>query len=253
MKADPKIDRLLLRYYNGEMSEQEVSQLMDNVKQDLRYQNLMNLYEEFELAFKNPEELEVYMQMLKIDEQSKKRRLSMRLNLKIAATAIILIGVSSYLYFYFNTSRLTNDQIFEKYYLAYSPPDIYRSDNISIEQTFASASHLYSISDYSKALPYFEKLLAADSLNSSLLLYSGVCSTEMNNYHDAISRFNKIISIGDPAYIESAKWYLGLCLLKTGDLSHARSIFQSLSKTKGHYQGISIELLENLTNIKPQQ
>ena len=43
MKADPKIDRLLLQYFNGELSEPEIRQLMDNVKHDLQYQNLMNL------------------------------------------------------------------------------------------------------------------------------------------------------------------------------------------------------------------
>ena len=103
----------------------------------------------------------------------------------------------------------------------------------------------YLSKNYTKAEPVFTNLRKINKNIPEVLLFSGLNEMGLNNYPAAISTFNELLAREDQ-FVPEAQWYLGLCYLKTGEESKARTLLASLSETEGIYMKKAQAVLKRL-------
>jgi hypothetical protein len=145
---------------------------------------------------------------------------------KIAASLIILIGISYFIYA--NLSKTSS----LKTYMIEDPGFKVWMCGTSSRVDLLNGMNYYRHKNYTEALPYFSKLTD----NDTALYYSGISSIQLNQLADAESFFNKIPS--QSVYKNKSVYYLSLCYIfnhkeKEGlDLLNATRFTDVMFKTK---------------------
>ena len=67
----------------------------------------------------------------------------------------------------------------------------------------------------------------------------------LKNFKGAVLTFNDLLSHG-VKFVPEARWYLGLCYIKTGEISKAKDLLLTLSETKGIYKNKAQLILKTL-------
>ena len=104
---------------------------------------------------------------------------------------------------------------------------------------------LYLSKEYANAELVFSNLRKMNKKLSEVLLFSGLNQMGLDNYTAAITSFTDLLS-REEQYVPEAQWYLGLCYIKTGELSKAHSLLVTLSQTEGIYKNKAQLILKNL-------
>ena len=55
-----------------------------------------------------------------------------------------------------------------------------------------------------------------------------------------------IITNNDNLFIEQAKWYLGMCYLKTENTDKAEDVFNEIVKEESYYKDVAVKVLKDL-------
>lgn len=146
----------------------------------------------------------------------------------IAAAAIASLVLFSYLFL----KDPSPQQLYAQYYDAYSVSISTRDNTDSLGLQLALASQYYNQEEFSKAYEILREVPDLSS-NARLLLMSGVCHLELNQFTEAINAFSTIEKINDPVYKYHSIWYKAMTHLKAGDLEKAKAELQQLSQAPG--------------------
>ena len=106
------------------------------------------------------------------------------------------------------------------------------------------AFQAYEQGEYQKAAAMFSTLLK-EKEEPGVLLLLGNCNLILGNVEEAKQNFTTLNSDFDELDIQ-AKWFLGLCYLKSGDVEKARTMLTELGQTEISYADKAKELLEKL-------
>jgi TolA-binding protein len=115
------------------------------------------------------------------------------------------------------------------------------------QEAFRTAMQNYSKEDYAKAIPGLRAAVKASPQNPSFNFYLGACYLLTGQTDPAIVSFRKTISLGNPAYSESAHFYLAKAYLKKKDVSAAEEELHKTVQLHGSRETEAEEILRELS------
>ncbi len=161
------------------------------------------------------------------------------------AAAIALLIVAIFLLKPFNQHISTE----ELYAANFSIPaeNIITRDQIEIDSDLMNAINAYNSGDFKNAIPYFDKYLQKDSSNIGAQFYHAISLLADNHSVAGIAKLNNLLERKeDSIYHISAKWYLGLGYLQSGDEQNAKIIFESIADSSSSYSLKATKILNSL-------
>lgn len=157
----------------------------------------------------------------------------------VAASVTILIIVGSFLLSNLNNS--SSEQIFEKYYSSENAIFMTRSDATVLDDNLNDALEKYQNKEYADAI----NLLTINETNVAKY-YLGLSYMETDQFVKAKASFQNILDSPDNLFIEQAKWYKGLCLLKLDETEAATELFTSILSDDSLYNEDVTDILRML-------
>lgn len=188
-------------------------------------------------------------QKLSIIEMKKRSAYKMRRtilkSIRYAAiiAGVILVTSAAYLILRPGSSP---DTLYLKYYAKYESPGTARSAAASENALMEKAISFYSSKDYEKAILYLEQVIESGGQDMKSVFMHGMANMEVKNYPVATGSFNRVIEHNDNLYLEDAAWYLGLCYMKTDNISKAVSQFNEIAASGSRYSKQAARLARRL-------
>ena len=170
------------------------------------------------------------------------RRISRKLVFQLAAAVFVL----SLLLFKALTPTYSGESLYKSYYEPLETNSFQlRGSMDDVNNRLQQGVDLYLSKDYGKAELVFGNLRKMNKNLPEVLLFSGLNQMELNKYSAAITTFTDLLS-REEQFVPEAQWYLGLCYIKTNEVSKARPLLASLSQTEGIYKKKAQLILKNL-------
>jgi tetratricopeptide (TPR) repeat protein len=145
------------------------------------------------------------------------------------SSAVAIAAVCTLFYFSFKQS-ITATDAFEQYHDWTSLPS-FQTKSAS-ENNLAKASALFQEEKYQEALAIFTK--ESDTYNPQIQLYIGISQLELENYHEAIQTFDKLLN-SNTVDNHKAYWYTSLTYLKQNDAEKAKKVLNTLIENPTNY------------------
>jgi tetratricopeptide (TPR) repeat protein len=164
--------------------------------------------------------------------------------LKYAAAIAGLVIIGSVILF--SGRALSSDEIIDRYYRTYEPPTTQRSGLTTLTNDFTMALEFYNTHNYEKAAIFFTKVLKSNPEDMQSTILYGVSNFEDKKYPDAKQSFIKVINDNNNLFIESAKWYLALCYVKTNDKEKAVQQLNMIKNEGGIYKNDAKKIIRRL-------
>jgi TolA-binding protein len=114
------------------------------------------------------------------------------------------------------------------------------------QEAFRTAMQNYSTEDYAKAIPGLQTAVKANPQAASFNFYLGACYLLTDRTDPAIVYLRKTISLGNPAYSESAHFYLAKAYLRKKEVSDAEEELQKVVQLHGSRETEAGEILREL-------
>lgn len=115
-------------------------------------------------------------------------------------------------------------------------------------ETFHKAMQFYVKGDYAKAIPGVRAAAKANPQSASFNFYLGACYLLAGQTDPAVVSFRKTVSLGDPAYSESAHFYLAKAYLQEKEVARAKDELQKTVQFHGSLESEAAEILRQLHN-----
>lgn len=123
----------------------------------------------------------------------------------------------------------------ELYDMSYEPLSnvsfVQRSAATAAPKTIKEGIESYQAGNYQAAAEAFGKTLHENSEHPELMLFAALTKMANSDYNGAIEQFNLLLNTSEQYNLE-AKWYLGLCYLKTGDHLKTKILMEDLIAQK---------------------
>lgn len=246
---DNKEDRVL-KYLDGELSENEKQLFEKELKTDNELNELYKVHQEINKYINDREAHTIKAKLaearIRYDNRELKKKKLKRFY-RAAAIFIVLVSVAGIIFWLTNSDTpLTNNELYSQYYTTYSTTIEYRNDTSVLTGDYYIALSEYDKGAYEQALIYFEEIIQKEQNGSSAQFFAGICCMEMGEFDRAIQYFKATINSNNTLFIDQARWFLALCYVRTGDIEKARSILNDLSQISRFKQTEVLELLEHL-------
>src|SRR5690606_12533368 len=242
MNTEYDID-LVERYFDNELSEGESALVDKRLKTDAEFKAIFDR-ERALIRSIRAAGLSRDLQLLKeiergISAANRGNVRSIQPWYYAAAAAVVLIVVATVWLF---PNGETPDELFNDYFTpvsnTFSPA--LRGDTPSQPQAFM----YYDQGDYATAASLFGEMLA-EKADPDVLLLSANANLAAGN--TIVAEENLLTLIRDfDDYDTPAKWYLGLCYLKQGNVDKARAVLEELGQREVFYTGQAKELLQKV-------
>jgi tetratricopeptide (TPR) repeat protein len=174
--------------------------------------------------------------------QSRSRVWSARPYLALAATVVVVAGLTAYL-----TRPEGGDALFQQHFEAYpSTQPVVRG---AAPDAASHALFLYESRDYLGALAGFERALNERPNDPAARFYAGLCQLTLGRSADAISNLEETRKLGAGEFEGPAEWYLALAYLRSHNIGEARSRLQRIAAEGGFYADKARALLPALDRL----
>ena len=177
--------------------------------------------------------------------EKKKSRMFLRMNLLKYAAAFAGVGIITGLIL-FTGQTLTSEEIVSQFYESYEAPSAQRSAASEANTDYILGLKYYNEQDYRNAASQFAKVLESNPDDMQTHLLSGVSNMEVKQFNEARNSFTTVIDDNNNLYIESARWYLALCYVKTEDNNRAAQLLVSIKNDGGIYSKEARKVLRRL-------
>jgi tetratricopeptide (TPR) repeat protein len=116
------------------------------------------------------------------------------------------------------------------------------------QATFRKAMQNYAKGDYAHAIPGVRSAAKASPRTASFNFYLGACYLLTGQTDLAIISFRKTVSLADPAYSESAHFYLAKAYLRKKEVTGAEDELRKTIRLHGSLEAEAEEVLRQLGN-----
>jgi tetratricopeptide (TPR) repeat protein len=123
---------------------------------------------------------------------------------------------------------------------------VLRGTEDEAHETFHTAMRFYEKGDYTKAIPGVRAAAKANPQSASFNFYLGACYLLAGQTDPAIVSFRQTVSLGDPAYSESAHFYLAKAYLQKKEVARAKDELQKTVQFRGSLESGAAEILRQL-------
>lgn len=125
-------------------------------------------------------------------------------------------------------------------------PVVLRGAEDEAQDTFRKAMEYYLKGDYASAIPGLRAAAKASPRRATFSFYLGACYLLTGQMDSAIEWFHNTIALGDPAYSESAHFYIAKAYLRKSDITTAELELQETILLQGSNQAEAQEILRQL-------
>ena len=230
MIHDPNNTKLLEQYLDGDLSAEEAGRVESLLQADPA---LREELEALQLAIEAARHKGLHARVKAVREKMLANETAarkpapvytlIRKTMRFAAGLLIIAGAFAvYKYFSVTTTSVYNDL-----YLSYEPGRTRGTVTDPVENAFFQKqwNEVIAQSDQNPG-------------NNKNLFLAGVAQLESGKPAEAISRFEKIITLnaasGSDYFNDEAEFYLALSLVRNGQASEAAALFSAIRKTPGH-------------------
>lgn len=175
-----------------------------------------------------------------VNTRAKKRPVYTRYAAVIASLAVIGSVII------FTGRKAENDEVINRYYKTYEPPAGQRSGLNMENADFTLALEFYNTHDYANAALFFSKVVENNPRDMQSVLLNGVSNFEDKKYPEAKISFVTVIADKNNLFIETAKWYLALCYIKTDEKDKALGLLHTITEDEGIYAGDAKKIIRKL-------
>jgi tetratricopeptide (TPR) repeat protein len=237
------------KYIAGEMGDDERNWFEKELEGNDNLRNEVDLRKKTEMILRNKDLLSLRNKLSQIEKQRRekeviqvKRTGPVYIRYAAVITALVIIG-SAVL---FTGKPVSGDEVINKYYKAYEPPASQRSLQNSENADFSLALEFYNTNDFANAALFFSKVVESNPRDMQSVLMKGVSNFEDQKYPEAKLSFTTVINDNNNLFIETAKWYLALCYLKTNDTEKAVTQLKGITAEGGIYSKNAKVILRKL-------
>lgn len=266
MKKNIKKRELVQRYLNKELSEEEIKQFEQEIKDNPELYEELLFQKEVEQSIKELIEENLFIKNLEIAHREYLENLKKEKKVSIfnryysllpkenrqkpfwyaaAAIAVIVFGVALYLVY---QNNMTNPEtLYQTYKTEYSIPYLQRSTNDNANNDLSNALQLFSEKQYMEAVIEFDKLIGQNKYIPAAYYFKGLALLELGHTNNAIEFLKKVSSFKESEFVVEAEWNLALAYLKNNDIKNAEI---QLEKVKNNYPFYAEKSKEILDKIK---
>ena len=236
------------RYNNGEMSDAEKNWFHKELDSNEPLLKEVKFRKHTDEVLKNNDILSLRSKLAQIESERVPTKQHINSGNKrymkyvAVISALILIGSLTF----FPGIKQSNDEIISKYYKEYKPQTNLRSSNPGTNNDYVLAVDFYNTHDYKNAALLFRKVLESKPRDMQSEFLYGVAKYEDKEYPDAKQSFDKVIKDNNNLYIETAKWYLALCFIKTNDIDNAIQLLEIIKDEGGIFKNESKKIIRKL-------
>jgi tetratricopeptide (TPR) repeat protein len=248
MKRDRHI---IQKYLDHDLSDKDMKRFEADLEVSSELQSDLGLYQEIDEALADAEVLSFRDQLSDLRKETKESGSTGKVPIRFtkpwhyaatAAVALILaLGLASVL-----DRPLTNKDLLKKYYKPYEVALMNRSSSSEMEIHLQNAKNFYQQGEFALAIEYFEKVLEIAPDMAASNFYAGLSYFELENYQEANTSMNKVISQNDNLYIDRAEWYLGLCYVAINEPDSARRQFIKIATSNSEMAKEANKLLRKI-------
>lgn len=237
------------RYNAGEMSEDEIKWFNKELAGNEKLRQEVNLRKSTDELLKKQDIISLRQKLAAIEKSrekkipvGKKKKSPVYLKYAAVIAVMVTIGTISIV----SNKNLSSDEIFSKFYKEYTPPTVQRTGTSVTNEDFTLALEFYNTHDYEKAASLFSKVLKNNPGDMQSVLLKGVSNFEYKKYPEAKQSFINVISDNNNLFIETAKWYLALCYVKTDEREKAIQHLEAIKNEGGIYEDAAKKIIRKL-------
>ncbi len=135
--------------------------------------------------------------------------------------------------------------LYANYFKAFTPSVETRNPDNAQEAIYQNFIEAYRAKDYRRSLEIIRPVL--DNSDNNALLLAGISAMQTDKIQEAIGYLDQIIKNNDFYFIDHAKWYKALALIKTNKLQEARILLEELADNpEADHHNESIAILEEI-------
>jgi tetratricopeptide (TPR) repeat protein len=149
-----------------------------------------------------------------------------------AIAAVFLLLITGAIFLNQNSSSLTSERTFSKYFQSYDGIGNKRGPSEEGNRIIELGIQKYNKGEYANALELFEACISDNNRNETILLYAG-SSALITGDPDKALRYFANWDDSSPIY-EQVEWYTAGCYLKKNDIEKARAILKKISEDPEH-------------------
>jgi len=231
-------DQHIQDYLHHRMNPEERKYFEKLLKEDESFQNKFEEHKSVFNAFKINEakKIKAKLNAHEVRESSKKRFISKPVIYAIAATFIVLLGMSVYFNFF---QQDFYNQYFEPY------PNVYQPVVRGSSQNSTTTFQYYENSAFEKAEHGFKALLDVEE-DPNLRFYYALSMLNQNKFAEASKEFEKLGSV-DFEFSAEVLWFHALAELKLDHYDKAKTLLSTMNKRNFSFKTIERnEILEKL-------
>lgn len=245
MKPTEDDINLVERYFDAELSAEELSHFNSRVEHDEAFKALFQREKIIIGAIRNQGLIDNLQYLKSVEEkiqgnQSHPAGLGRNWYYYAAAAVVALLIALTYLL----PGQQSSEELFASYFAPY--PNVFeptvRGNELTTDRT--QAFQAYERKDYQTAVSGFKALLNVEE-EPGILLLLGNSNLMLGNTKEAQENFVTLINKYDDLDLQ-AKWFLSLSYLRSGDKDSARKILEELGETDISYASKAKELLEKV-------
>ena len=236
------------KYLDGELNHEDMLHFETRLEMDNDLIDDLLILREVDELLRNRDLLEFEDKVIKSIHEYQKKPGILKIQLNtvhkyyIAASVALIIGFFSFIIL--KQQKPVNEKLYARYYTKYDPDVLKRSDT-TVDSDFMFAIDAYMTSNYQESLDIFNELCNDPEKFDLAHLYSGLCYMELEQYQNAVSKFNVLNQSNSVVSIHSM-WYTALSLLKLERKDDAVILLKQIQSDGGFYAGQSLELLNKL-------
>jgi len=235
------------KYLSGDMTEPEKQWFIREMQDKKELKRELELRRQTEQIILKRSSMQLRSRLGEIElERRERKREAALMRMSVMKYAAVFAGaavITSLLLFSGRT--LTSEQIVSRYYAAYEAPSAHRSSSAANSEYLLGLKY-YNERDYKNAAFQFARVLEKNPDDMQTHLLSGVSNMEVKQYSDARKSFTTVIDDNNNLFIESAKWYLALCYLKTEETGKASYLLSTIRKEGGIYSKDARKILKQI-------
>ena len=248
MVYNTKKMKLIERYFNEELSPEELEFFEEELVRDEKFKEEV---QQFEFVFGGLKEARVrklkadfdkYEQQISTHKSTRYSFIRKPMCYSIASTIVIAVVV-----WVFNIgsvdNRIQSNDLFSEYFKPYPNvlAPITRSSEAS-STSLSDAMSLYDSKQYDKAILGFNQLIEEPVLKNEILFYKGVALLAKGEASEALYHFDLMAEVS--SFNDQRKWYLSLTYIQLEDVDNAVVLLHEIINDQSYFMVYAEDLLE---------
>jgi len=251
MKYSSKKMNLIERYFNEDLSNEELEFFEQEMLRDEKFKIEVTQYEYVFGGLKEARARKLKNNFQKYEDQMHSRRpnynFSVNTIMRYGAVATVAVIFTIAVFNFSNLEpAIETELVFSEYFRPYPNmiAPVTRSTDV-LDSDLKHVMSLYEAKDYDSAIVGFDKLIDDADLKNEILFYKGVALLAKGEASEARVHFEMMDPINK--FSHQRKWYLSLALVQLNEIADAKQLLNEIIFDKSYFMIYAKDLLDILS------